>query len=311
MQKGNGFPSALVCAISISLAASAAACLAQGSAVQDGTAERAHALMVKAARVNALPQTGMQPWHMRVHYQAFNPDGSLKSEGLIEEFWASPTQVKVTWASGDERHAEYTTDRGKYLKISSAYPDINAAGRVQMEMAEPMPPVEEARANQYAIVERETGSIAATCVQQKGYDDKLFGPAWCVDQDTGNLLITANDNREDALRSNPIKFQGHTIASDLKFSSGELKNIQSDLPAFSAHVEVIEPLGPVDQAEFVPPADARPEFATGVFGTLNVGSPGATPTVQIPKQVNISGGVAQGLLEQKVAPVYPADAKAA
>ena len=50
--------------------------------------------------------------------------------------------------------------------------------------------------------------------------------------------------------------------------------------------------------------------ANGVMGGLFAGT-GAKVQVAAPKKINISGGVAQGMLLQKVTPVYPPIAKAA
>lgn len=298
----------------------AGAALGVAAVAQDGAVTRTVAaepmpgsaaeLMAKAAKVNGLLHANVRPWRVKASYKVFNDDGSLRSEGTFDEIWASPTKYRITWASGDAIHSEYMTDKGMY-NGGGTMPDIVQGFRVQREMLDPLEPAQGSPANTYAVVEREAGGIAAVCVQRQEVDGRTFGPAWCLDHDTANLLITVNGSSEDALHSNPVSFEGQTIAGDLKFSAGELKNIESDQPAFSAHLEVIEPLANVDDPAFSPPADAHPEFIGGIVGVANVGAPGAAPMMQIPKKVNISGGVAQGLLVEKVPPVYPMDAKAA
>jgi len=56
----------------------------------------------------------------------------------------------------------------------------------------------------------------------------------------------------------------------------------------TAHVESIEALDPVNDADFAPPADA----------------------VKVPRMIAVSGGVAVGLLTYSPAPVYPPLARA-
>ena len=69
---------------------------------------------------------------------------------------------------------------------------------------------------------------------------------------------------------------------------GDLSQVHTGKIVLSAHLENIEALDPVSDAEFTPSADA----------------------VLLPRRVAISAGVAVGMLEHKVAPEYPFEARA-
>jgi TonB family protein len=196
--------------------------------------------------------------------------------------------------------------------------DLLPAYRSHREMTEPLPAI--ITDNDYAIGELDTGDVAAVCLHRQDVDGRTYDPTWCFEPGSPTLRITVNANSEDVLHSNPVSFQGRTIPADVKLSGGELKSIETDRPAFSAHLETIEPLTAVDDAAFVPPVDANvPISALGGVLNGNVvvsGIAGQVPldaatTLAIPKKVNISAGVAVGMLVQKAPVHYPEDAKAA
>jgi hypothetical protein len=75
-------------------------------------------------------------------------------------------------------------------------------------------------------------------------------------------------------------FQGNFIAGDLQFvHTGKL--------ALTAQLQSIEALNPISGADFVRTLDAWP----------------------VPRRINISAGVAQGMLLKNTAPEFPPDAK--
>jgi TonB family protein len=296
------------------LASVSLAVLAQEPASAQDTASADHGapneLMLAAAKINGLRSPDLQPWHLKATYKLMDEDGNSKSQGTIEEFWVSPTKYKVTYTSGSLSHTEYGTDKGTYT-MGDAGVDPYAVFRLQREWLEPLPPPEAVMRSKYAFQIRETGEISATCLQQQDGFGSTVGPIWCLDRDTHELRITVNGNSEDVLHSNLASFEGQTIAQDLKFSAGELKSIASDKAAFSAHLETIEPLTTIDDTAFVPPPNAHAEMRMVIAGISGSGLQDPAILAVRPKKISISGGVAQGNLMQRVAPAYPADAKAA
>jgi TonB family protein len=274
------------------------------------TPSDANELMLAAAKINGLKNPDLQPWHLKATYELFNEDGSTKSEGSIEELWVSATKYKVTYTSGSLSHTEYVTDKGTFT-MGDAGTDPYAVFRLRQEWDEPLPTLQVVMQNKFVFQKLDTGEISAICIQGQNEYGSAVGPTWCLDRDTPSLRITANGNTEDVLHSNFISFQSRTIAQDLKFSAGELKNIASDKAAFSAHLDVIEPLTTIDDAAFVPPADAHATMTIAMGSFSGSAPPNFANPLPRPKTISISGGVAVGNLMQKVQPEYPADAKAA
>jgi len=291
----------------------ATACVASTPAISQNSAfampGNPNELMLLAARTNGLKSPALHPWHLLATYQIFNEDGGLRSEGTMEELWVSPTKNKLTYTSGALSQTTYNTEHGQYT-LGGAGMDLLPAFRAHDEMLEPLPPPDAVKQSTFAVQQRDTGAIRSVCLRQQEVDGTTSGPTWCFEPDNPNLRLTVNANREDVLHSNPITFQGQTVAGDVKFSGGELQNIETDQPVFSAHIETLEPLTSIDDAAFIPPPEAKsPIILMG--GVIGSAPPTSAMPRSMPTRVNISGGVAQGLLLEKVPPQFPLDAKQA
>jgi TonB family protein len=267
----------------------------------------ANEVMVLAEKTNGLSGSDLKPWHLKASYQALNEDGSLKSEGTIEEFWASQTKYKVVYESGGISHTECFTDEGEYIE-GGAGMDLAPLFRAQREFVQPLPPLQDGIGGGYVFQQRDTGGIKAACVQRQDDAGHGFGPTWCLDPENVDLRITVNANSQDVLHSHFTIFQGRSVARDLKFSDGELSAIEGDKGALVVHLEELEVLKTIDDADFAPPPNAERVRDIKILGVK--GSGPALDEMGKPWQVNISGGVAQGLLQTMVAPIYPAAAKA-
>lgn len=89
------------------------------SAVQSGTAATAAAtvvpvipknpkeLMLFAEKVNGLGSIVGEPWHVKVNYQTFDPDGKPKDKGVFEEWWAGPEKYKISYLGNGFSQTEY------------------------------------------------------------------------------------------------------------------------------------------------------------------------------------------------------------
>jgi TonB family protein len=126
------------------------------------------------------------------------------------------------------------------------------------------------------LKETETSGIKLECLKSAG---SPLGPdkTYCLAADKPFVrIISSAMAREQILHNRILAFHDHFIAGDLQF-------VLAGRQRLTAHVESIESLNPIDEAMFTPPADA----------------------VFVPRLVNISSGVAQGMLLQKVVPEYP------
>jgi TonB family protein len=281
-------------------------------------------LLLLAAKTNGLTGDDVKPWHGKVTYKSFDEQGNVKYQGTIEEFWVSPTKHKLTFTSGSLSQTMYGSERGDYM-VGGAGMDLLMAYHARREFFDPLPSPQEVMWGNYVFQERQTGSIMVVCLHQQDTTGRPFGLTWCMDSEKPDLRISVNSNGPDVLHRNIVRFQGRSIAGDLKFSGGELENIESNKPVFEAHLETIEPLTNIDDTDFVPPQGATPPLMitgasfdrNGVLLTTfssvpkpsyefddRVSPPDATPKVH---KISVSGGVMVAMLLKKVDPVYPGD----
>ena len=133
---------------------------------------------------------------------------------------------------------------------------------------------------------------------------------YCFVGDTTHLSISILGPDElqrfpvfETTRSKGIFFQGRLVPSDFQVSVN-----MPMAPSLVAHLETMEAIGHVDEALFIPPADAQippqpSEIAIGpvpIIAPLSFGSAASHSG-----EVAVSASVATGLLTMRVQPVYP------
>jgi TonB family protein len=127
-----------------------------------------------------------------------------------------------------------------------------------------------------------------------------------------------------AIVTNLYHYEDRILPGDLEIRRVAERN-GLERKVLTVHIERVEPLTDDDRAEMTPPPDAKPANpgpmvgfaapmspqppAPGAPGVLFGSGPQAIATP--PSEINISAGVAVGMLVKKVDPVYPPEAAAA
>lgn len=233
-------------------------------------------LMVVAARLNGLNGADVQPWHLKASFQILDESGNIIDRGTYDEFWAAPTRYKRTYASSKYSQTDYGTAKG--VLRSGRYDQIPALiSDIRREFVDPM-------LNQQAIARQSFGPSLQdldgerlNCLIITGLPMNP-GRSWCLPVGTAVLRRTSSTGESlQVIHDRPVRFQGRFVAGDLRF-------IRAGKLALTAHLESVEALKP--EAILEPSSDAVP----------------------LRRRINISAGVAVGLLEKHENPVYPADA---
>ena len=244
--------------------------------------------MTLASKSNGLTGGDIQPWHLKATFTVLDDQGNPGETGTYEEYWASQHQYKIVYMNGDYTQTEYGTEEG--LKRSGAHTMPPALfRRASSELTNPI--LVNDQLLEHWILDREKrerDGVKLVCLDVKGWSmpngSRTFeGPTYCLDADRPMLKFdTSPIDSSEWVRSNFLNFQGHYV-------SGDLECVRLGKVLFRAHVDSIEILKTNTETDFAPPPDA----------------------VLTPQRVNISGGVAQGILSQKAPVEYPPDAKAA
>ena len=269
---------------------------AQATATATATAKDAPAaampsdpkeLMLLAAKSNGLTGDDVKPWHVKATYQLLDGEGNVKDQGTYEEFWVSPTKYKRTFTGAAFTQTDYGTDKGDLR--SGSQDQVLYAILVRVKLISPLPDVKAIERERFAAQKQTVGGVKLTCLKMKDEGGNAFGAAWCIDIDQPILRIDAISPGTQNLHNRILRFQGRFIAGDLAF-------VQEEKTTLTAHIDILEALDTIDEAIFVPPADAAPPKPR---------------RINISGGVTVSGGVMAKLILKKVDPVYPPIAKAA
>jgi TonB family protein len=235
-------------------------------------------MMLAAARVNNLMGSDMKPWHIKATYQIVDDFGTVTDEGTYEEIWASATKYKQTFTGKTFSQTLYGTEKGLMRSKSDAMLSPLLAD-MRRELVQPLPSEQAVEHTDFVVKPLDANGLKLSCLQVAPAGST--GINNCVTTSSVIVRISAYAAaHRQALHNRILSYQNHYIAGDLKLMRGEK-------PVLTAHVDSIEPLPAVIDADFAPSADA----------------------VLMPKMVNISASVAQGMLAYKVTPEYPLAAR--
>jgi hypothetical protein len=236
--------------------------------------------MLLAAKSNNLTSANVQPWHLKASFTALDENGKTTDQGAYEELWAGRAKYKRTYTGTALTQIEYGTEKGIFRAGPHTSPQIQAlVQEIHRELAAPLPSTATIESASFESQSRETGGAKLT--RLRIMEVLEAGQTFCLDADKPVLRISFFPAEETEVVHNMITFfQGNFIAGDLQFvHTGKL--------ALTAQLQSIEALNPISAADFVP-------------------TPGAWP---VPRRINISAGVAQGMLLKNTAPELPPDAK--
>jgi TonB family protein len=245
-------------------------------------------LMILAAKSNSLTRSDVLPWHLKASLTMFNESGNTIDQGTYEELWVSQKKFKIEYKSTAFTQIEYGSEKGVLFTGASASPP-SLFGRAGNEFVNPIMESEETMERWVLGREkRDQDGMKLVCLEVKGSNTTsgfrpFIGPNYCLDAETA-ILRSSTSPADLTLftRSNTQSFQGHYLP-------GEINAVHKGTTVLKAHLDSIDAITTIDDALFLPPPDAAPV---------------------IQKTINISPGVSQGMLLNKIAPEYPVSAKA-
>jgi TonB family protein len=219
---------------------------------------------------------------LKATFKLFDEKGDASDQGTYEEYWSSPTKFKRIFNSTAYTQTDYGTDKG--VLRSGTPQDLPALLiETRREFAADFPTQPAIEHESFSLQKIDTRGTTLSCFRMTApLPDP--GLTYCLDADKPILRISAFAGESLQVLHNRISvFQGHFVAGDLNF-------VRNGKSVLSAHLETIEPLTSVNEADFAPTPDA----------------------VLLPRRINISAGVAVGLLDQnRAVPIYPPHAKKA
>jgi hypothetical protein len=219
------------------------AALGQAPAAQEAPGSQEPAsLLARAAALNGLGTPGAHPWHIQATYEMFDGDGKPIGTGTYEEWWAGPKKNKRIYRSTGFTQTVYATSSGLLRRDNPANPRI-AEFEVRHNL---LRPIDEPTLDNYAfkVHERSQGEAHLHCVElgRKGSVPHTY----CFGGELPVLRATVSlGGAFQTVYNDVLAFDGRFVARDIRMVSG-LK------PFINIHVEKIEALDSVNDADFRP-----------------------------------------------------------
>jgi hypothetical protein len=265
---------------------------AQTSPAADaGLPKEPAALLAAAAPLYDFTAADVKPWHLKASYQVSDDKGNSEGDGIFEYWWVSPEVNRQTWTRGDSSHSEWQMGEKKYASRNTGKPLRYFEFKLMDALLSPLPGARETDPANYRL-EREMvplGDIKLPCIMvtpimvhpgQLAQSPMGLFPTYCFDPKLPALRVTYSMGNLIQEFNRIAKVQNRYLPREVEFYQGKQKIL-------SATVDSVSNLDPADPALTAPPD---------------------IPLTPVGK-VNVAGGMAQGMLLNKVVPVYPQDAK--
>lgn len=259
-------------------------------------------LLALGAKVNGLHSPDLKPWHIRASVRV-EYDKATPLEGTLEEWWAGENKYKIVYSSKGFQHTSYGTDRGVYStgNADGLSPPLAFAFRMTRLLINgdlPSPSTLESMKPTLERTEVKIGDMTLECVIVKPIKDPGVGSQflisspdgpirsrYCFNGDPPSFRTFAGYNSQTTFNS-VVLFQGQYLARHIRLStSGDI----------DIHLDLIEKIATVADADFMPPADAVPDrepvqMPSGVMAGYRIA--GKTPQYPyIAKSSHLQGSV--------------------
>jgi hypothetical protein len=213
-----------------------------------GTIDLAAWLHQEAA-LNGLESTELQPWHIAVVYDQFDEDGDNVHSGVYEEFWAGPKKYKRIYKSDNFNQADYATERGLFRLGNQQWPD-RAESQVRAEIVAPFYYAEALQGFSARSVKRAFGRYKLQCVLVETGTRTVSDPTqYCFEPDGSVLRYARGWGWFQTAYNGIVSFQGRNIAREVEVT-------KAGKPYLKLHVDMLEMISHLDEADLTPPPDA-------------------------------------------------------
>ena len=204
------------------------------------------AAMLLAARVNGLGSPDMKPWHLKANYQTFDADGRLKDQGVFEEWWAGPEKWKVSYTSAGFNQVEYRNGEKDMVTGDAGWVPLPDS-MVERYLIHPLPPGSVIKKEKYVAIDEKICKATLGCLRPL----TSLNFTVCLSMELPGIRVEKYRGGLNVLFNKVVQLNGHYAAEQIQVGN-------SDLPIVSADVTALEGLSRIEDAEFVPPASARP-----------------------------------------------------
>jgi hypothetical protein len=216
----------------------------------------------KEAALNGLQSRDLQPWHIIVTYDEFDEDGDNVHSGSYEEYWAGARKFRRIYKSDKLNQTDFATEKGLYRLGDQQWPD-RAQLQVRSEIVDPFSYAATLVGVHGRNIERSFSDYKLECVLVER-DSGIGNPTqYCFEPDRSVLRYSKGFGWFQTVYNQIQPFQGRNLAREVEVTDG-------GKPYLKFHLETVELISHVDDADFVPPPTAIGPLGERVSGVSPV-----------------------------------------
>jgi hypothetical protein len=211
-------------------------------------------LMLLASQSNGLSGDGVKPWQLKAGFTLYDSNGKTVDQGTIEISWASDHEYKVVYSGASSSQIHFGTKNGT-LVSGKANPPMVVAW-ITNEFIWPTLPTKTLETLKFERVDVVADGAKLVCLNledpQHVTAGRFASPTYCLDPNSPVLRLGTHEGDPHVfLRNNIFSFQSRYVPRDITAVTAHRTDLK-------VHVESLEILSEINDADFKPPSDALP-----------------------------------------------------
>ena len=240
---------------------------------------------IQRAKTESTLDAGVKPWHMKLAVQLFDAKGTLQDQGLIEEWWNSPTQDRRDYKTKAYAATEIRLGDKLYRTKGAGTPPYDLQ-LLHEQAVDPLLRDNTTPKTKPELRKTSFGKVTLDCIMmsqplnQVGEIPLGLFPTYCFDAGQDVLRATFDFGNEVVVRNSIANFQGKFVARHVDVMSHGTKAAASDVLLLETE--------DAPSSSFQPSGDLEEQHT---------------------QVANVAPAVVAGMVLSKVDPVYPNEAK--
>ena len=204
-----------------------ATCFTTSAQAKDGEALEQRVL--RASHLSRINDVEMKPWHLKVSFQLYDPNGKPSQAGVIEEWWGGLTLWKLRIES-PSYSATIIENRDGDFRTQGAGPIPLQIRAVVNRVVYPMPMGEDLKGITPHLSHIKLDKISLDCIQSEEPPIPLSSmPIFCLDPNSDAVRAIYSSKSRRLLRERLEVFQEHSAALSVTTEEGKLKTSEAEV----------------------------------------------------------------------------------
>ena len=205
--------------------------------------------VLRASHLSRINDVDMKPWHLKVSFQLYDPNGKPSEAGTIEEWWGGLTLWKLRIESPSYTATIIETRDGDFRTQGAGLVPLQIRA-IENSVVYPMPMGEDLKGTTPHLSHVKLDKISLDCIQSEEPPIPLsLMPTFCLDPNSDVLRAIYSSNARRLLRNRLEIFQGHSAALSVTTKEGKLQTSEVEVTALTAI--------PLTDSLFTPSADMK------------------------------------------------------